>query len=208
MKDRPRRWWTQPELAQRRDVRCAGRGSSRAPDCNTVPGGCYVESSEGSVRVIVDAHTRLLFCLLKERGVGAGQAFFEFHIDVGCCPCSPGFCFVHGYSDGREVVVDVKACFIAKLCRVVNLFVTWGGDGDADLGGHPLVLLWHAEECGRVAEENIPKGAADGAALMAGKEPKQSSSAFDVQHLVSLAHAGDTKELEITLRLRVFPHIT
>src|SRR6266581_2505586 len=208
MKDQPRRWSTQPQLAQRRDVRCAGHGSSLAPDCNTVPGGCYVESSEGPVWVIVDARTRLLFYLLKEWGVGAGQAFFEFHIDVGCCPCSPGFCFVHGYSDGREVVVDVKACFIAKLCRVVNLFVTWGGDGDADLGGHPWVLLWHAEECGRVAEENIPKGAADGAALMAGKEPKQSSSTFNVQHLVSLAHAGDTKELEITLRLRVFPHIT
>jgi len=56
-------------------------------------------------------------------------------------------------------------------------------------------------------KEGIPKGATDDISFASRKECENGFCVVDVWRLVSLTHTGDAKELELTLRLRVFPNV-
>ena len=75
-------------------------------------------------------------------------------VNIGCCPCLPGLCFVCGHADGCKVayhIIDAEASFVAKLCHAVDLLATQCNNGDhthiivcaqcLHLQGHALVVL-------------------------------------------------------------------
>ena len=168
-----------------------------------------MDSCEDPSQVSIDARMHLFLCLLELRGPCAGWAFFEFHVDVGGCPRSPGLCVICGYPNRCKVAyyfVDAEARFVAESLHAVELLGAIGCDGDTQLGDHLLVFLWHAEQRCRVAQEYVSKRPAHGIASGTRKAAEHCSSAFNMRRLEPFAYAGDAEEFELTLGMGVVLH--